>query len=313
MSLIRLVLLAAALLAGLATARIALAEEARMRGEFPAPAREASFLRSITISRIGGTDGPQLGFALERALNGPFEVLAGPGGRANSEGVLSGATSGEVESFPYTEKRKRCVERNDPNDRNKCTKEEEYDHPCTRRVVSINADLRIAAADSGQILYSEAKGQRDEVRWCRGSNPPRSVEASVSSMLGNIASAVRSDITPSIRNYEVRFRESRDGLNRDLHREFRDAVRLSMRDLPAACEAWAALNTKQSDHPSVIYDLGVCAEAQGNYEEALRLYQEAERLIPREKGMAIESANRIRALMQGRVDALERVRRRGGA
>lgn len=313
MSRSRTAVLLAATVAALGIASSVLAEEARMRGEFPAPAREASFLQSIAIGRIDGRDGPQLRFALERALSGSFEILSGPGARRNSEGALSGYVDGGVEESRYTEKRKRCIERNDPNNRNRCTKEEEYDHPCTRRVVNLNAEFRIAEAGSGRVLYSQSKPQRDEIRWCRGSNPARSVEETVTGMINTIAAQVRGDITPSIRNYEVRFRESRSDMRRDLHSRFRDTVRLSMRDLPAACSAWEQLNTEQPDHPSIVYDLGVCAEARGDYEGALRLYQDAERLIPREKGMAIESAQRVRALIQGRADAEERRRRRGGA
>jgi hypothetical protein len=297
------------LCAGLALAAAALpaqGEVVQITGEFPAPSREASFLTSLHVERFSGQDGQQLALAVERSLasGAPFVLVAGRAGRDGAEGSLTGAVSTGVEENPWKRKDKKCVER---DDKKKCIKEEETEVRCTRRVVNVNADLRIVRNTDGQIVYSRAFPFRAESTWCQGENPPGTVEDAVSGAIRDIAGSVRRDVTPSLETYRIRLRESTKGMAKDQAKSFKALIKSSQRDVVGACNAWGAMNQAAPGHPSLLFNLGLCAEQRGDYEGAVTLYRQAAAAGAKEGG---EGAGRASRLIAGREDARERARRR---
>ncbi len=297
--------LGAVLLAAIAAGG-ARAEVLQVTGEFPAANREASFLRSVSVERFGGTDGPTLAIAIERALtNSQFEVVGGRIGRDTAEGSISGAVSTGVDMQPFTRKEKKCVEKADDG---KCVREEEIEIPCIRRIIDMNADIRIVRNTDGKILYSEAQPFRDETTWCERQSPDRTVEAVVAGAIRNIAEAMRGALVPHVETYQVRVRESTKGLTKETAQRFKDLVKLTKRDPRGACAGWDALQAEAAGYPSLVFNLGVCAEQRGDYEGAVKLYTDAVRAGAVEGN---EAANRATRLIAGRADARERARRRG--
>jgi hypothetical protein len=294
----------AAIVAMLATVPVQ-AEVVQITGEFPAQYREAGLLSSLHIERFTGQDGPALAMAIERALsNAPFDLVAGRAGRGGAEGTMSGAVSTGVEETGYRKKEKKCVER-DAN--KKCTKEEEVETPCRRRVVNLTADLRLVRNTDGRIVYSRSHPFRDEISWCQGQSPYRTVEETVSTAINGIAGAVRGDVSPSVETYRIRLREGNKGMAKDVSKAFKASVKSSQRDWAGACTQWVAMNAATPGHPSLLYNLGLCAEQSGNYENAVSLYEQAARAGANE---GRDSAGRARRLIAGREDAQERAKRR---
>ncbi|UZK65931.1 hypothetical protein [Sphingomonas sp. M1-B02] len=293
---------AAFLLAG-----VAHAEVLEVTGEFPAPHREASFLTSLSIDRFSGQDGGTLQIALERALQGSgFELLGGRAGRDTAEGSMSGGVSAGVDERPFNKKEKRCTSK-DGN--GKCTKEEEVEVTCRRRIIDVNADIRIVRNTDGQILYSVPKPFREEVSWCPGGSPGRTAEEVVSSAIREIAYSVRADIVPELRTYKIRVRESTKGLSKDFAKRFKELVKLTKRDPRGACAGWQAMQAEAAGHPSLLFNLGLCSEQAGDFEAALATYRDAAQAGASE---GREGAERAARLIAGREDARERARRKQG-
>jgi hypothetical protein len=296
-------LLAATLLGGTAEAEVI-----EVIGEFPASNREASMLGSIAVERIGGQDGPALGIAIERALSDThFEVLAGRTGRDTAEGGISGAVSTGVEETGFKRKEKQCTSKDKDG---KCLKEEQVEINCRRRVITINADLRVVRNSDGRILYSDTKRSGDDVSWCRNERPARSAEDVISAALQGIAGGFRMEIAPHVETYRIRVRESSKGMPKDSARQFKGLVTLSKRDPRGACAGWDAMNRQAPGNASLVFNLGLCAEQRGDYEAALALYREAVPLIGGRGGEAADGADRAMRLIAGRKDAAERARRR---
>lgn len=285
---------------------VAHAETLQVTGEFPAANREASFLRSISVDRFGGADGPALGIAIERALtNSQFQVVGGRVGRDTAEGSVSGAVSTGVAMQPFTRKEKKCVEKADDG---KCVKEQEVEISCVRRIIDMNADVRIVRNTDGKILYSEAQPFRDETTWCARESPDRTVETVVAGAIRNIAESMRGALVPHVDTYQVRVRESTKGLTKETAQRFKELVKLTKRDARGACAGWEAMQAEAAGYPSLLFNLGVCAEQRGEYEAAVRFYTDAVRAGASEGN---EAANRATRLIAGRDDARERARRRG--
>lgn len=112
---------------------------------------------------------------------------------------------------------------------------------------------------------------------------------------------------PLISTYNVRVRESTKGLAKPAAAQFKALVTQTKRDARGACAGWQAMRAEAGAHPSLLFNLGVCAEQRGDYAPALALYREAASAGASE---AREAADRATRLIAGREDARERARRR---
>lgn len=293
---------------GIGGVQVAQAESVRMTGKFAAPYRDAAMLESLRIGRITGEDGQQLAMGIERALSRPdlegrahFDLIGGRRGDL-ADGTLGGHVTTGVQESRFKKKEKKCVEREGGRDSGKCLKEEEVEVDCTRRIINVNADLRLTREADGRVVYSVSRPRRDETSWCRGQNPYRTTEEAIRSMILDIAQNVRRDIAPTIETYSIRFRESTRDLPKALNRPFKDIVKQTQRDLPGACAAWTAMDGQAPGHPSITFDLALCAEAGGDYDAALRLYQKAAPLIGRGSNEATTGIERIERLIAAQED-----------
>lgn len=294
----------AAVLVAAGLVGVARAEVLEITGEFPARYREASLLHSLSIDRFEGQDGMALARGIERALGGShFELMGGRAGRNNAEGSLSGGVASGAEEAPFRKKEKQCVERD--KDR-KCLREEQVEVHCRRRIVTVRADLRLVDNQDGRILYSTQKPFRDETSWCGGDSPSRTVEDTISAAIAEMAQDVRYDLAPNVSTYKIRVREGTKGLSKDAAKRFKDLVKLTKRDPAGACAGWQAMHAEAGEHPSLLFNLGLCAEQSRDYEGALRLYRDA---AAAGAGEAREGAERAANLIAGREDAKARARR----
>ena len=285
-------------------AGIAQAEVLEITGEFAAPNREASLLHSLSIDRFSGQDGAALARAIEQGLSGThFDLMAGRTGRDVADGSLSGGVTSGVEESGYEKYEKRCVQKAQDG---KCQKEEQVKLYCRRRVINVNVDLRLVRNRDGRIVYSATKPFRDETVWCPGQNPQRTVEETISDAVRNLGYSVRGDIAPDVQTYRIRVRESDKGMSKEQGKRFKDLIKLTKRDARGACAGWAAMRAEAPGHPSLLFDLGLCAEQAGRYEEALALYRDAVRAGAAEGN---EGADRAMRLIAGREDAKLRGRR----
>ena len=287
-------------LAGVCVAGAAWGESAQMRGKFPANVREADLLENVVVDRFNGRDGRQFEAALEQAIGVPA---------GRPDGVLSGGVTTGVDESSYKGNEERCVEWKDGKSDGTCLKRAKVDVRCFRRVVNLTVSVRLARVADNMPVWSDNKPLRDETTWCEGKAPYRTTEEAVTAMIRDAAQRIRLDVRPRVETYKVRFREDRDAMPKDIGAEFKEIVKLSNRDVPAACRQWTALNGRLPDHPSILYNLGVCAEAAGGYADAQAFYRSAQAALPKRSSEMADSADRVARLMIARADDEEIARR----
>jgi hypothetical protein len=289
-------------LVGLGVAAGASAEVAQMRGKFPAAIREADLLETVVVDRFGGRDGRQFESALDQAIGAP---------NGQPDGVLSGGVTTGVEENKYQGSEERCVEWKDGKQDGSCLKRAQVQLPCIRRVINLTVSIRLVRVADNLPVWSDNRDSRDETSWCQGKSPLRTTEETVSSMIRDAAQRIRNDIRPSWETYKVRFREDRDGMAKDVGNDFKATVKRSVNDLRGACADWAQLDKRQPNHPSILYNLGVCAEASGAWPDAQNYYRSAQAALPKRSGDMADSINRVGRLMAARADDEEIARRKG--
>ncbi len=273
------------------------AESIEMTGTFAASAREVGRLPSLTVERFAGRDGQALSLQLERLLmtNGHFRLSPSGG-----DGLVSGAVSASVQEMPYRDRRKECAEKVEK----KCVREIEYDVRCTRRSIDLNVDVRVADRATDRIIYTAPITRVTGVNWCENGTPPGSPDQVIRGMIDSVARELAASFAPRTEPYRVKVLENDKGMSKEQKAAFKAAVKSTKRDVAGACAAWAALDRDLPNHPSVTYDLGICAEATGDLAGAEKLYSRAGTLGRGAEADA--SIARVRSLMAGREDAAAR-------
>lgn len=290
------------------------AETLTIEGLYPARVRAAADVGSLVVERFGGREGRELSFALEGMLaelaiyGQPYFRVVAERSSAPADAILSGIANAAVQNQPVEENRKVCVER-DGND--KCLREENQKIRCQRRTVTLSPSLRMARVDDGAIVYQRQMQERDQIVWCPDRAAARSVEETVSALIGNAIAQVRLDIAPVYRVDAIRVLEVRKGLDKDQSNRFRNALKATARDPQGACNIWQALDSEVPGQSSIVFNLALCAERRGDLEGARTRYGQAQTLLPRER--AIDAAlDRIGARQVAEADYAAREDRLSG-
>jgi hypothetical protein len=253
------------------------AEVLTVAGVYPADSDGAAAVRSISVERFGGEDGPALALRIEDGLRAAelqgqpwFRVI--PGGEA--EAVMRGTAQAEVYNSNYTAQRERCTQR---DDKDKCVERRKVDVDCRRRAVRLNTSLRLIARQ-GDLLFSDDRPEQAEVSWCDGDSRPKPTEAMVRDLVEQVVRRLRGDVAPVWRSEGIRVLEERKGLSKEDAAKFANALRLTKTDGQAACRQWQDLAAANPSHPATAFNIGLCAEAAGDLDGADRLYRVAAQL-----------------------------------
>lgn len=252
------------------------AETLSVNGVYPAGSDAAAALGSIAVERFGGVDGQQLGIAIADRLRGAridgeayFRLLPA-GALSEADAVLQGSAGAEARRRDSgTREDEVCVERDEERE---CIRREKRKVPCWDQVVRLDATVRLVGAQDGELIHAFDRGDEHVQRFCQGDDRP-STEGMVRHLVGRYADMLRNDLAPVQRFEEFRVMETRKGLSRDDGRAFRDAVRLTKDDVPGACNAWSALEATNPDNAAILFNLGLCAESQGELYEASDYYR----------------------------------------
>lgn len=265
------------LAAALCVAAPALAETLPVRGVYPAGSDAAAEVGVIAVEPFGGLDGQGLAIALSDRLRGVtidgqpwFRVVPNRSDIA-VDGVIQGTASSETSRRDAEPKeRDVCVERDDDD---KCIKRETQKIPCWELLVRLNPRIRLVSYDGALIEAIDGPRER-AVRWCRDEQRP-SEEELVRQMTDEIALDARYRLAPVQRLDDVRVMEKRDGFKGADRDAFREAIRLTKQDAGLSCDAFAGLEAANPANPSLLFNLGLCAESRGELDLADQYYRRA--------------------------------------
>lgn len=253
------------------------AETLPVSGVYPAGNDDAASLQTLAIDSFGGADGQQLAIAIadrlrDVAIDGePYFRVLPAAASADAEAVIEGTATAEVgrrDASPRDDEV--CVERDEDRD---CIRKEKVKIPCWETVVRLDASVRLVSID-GDLLHAVDGADEQTKRYCRGDDRP-AAEPMVRQLSGKFADRLRGDLAPIQRLDEIRVMETRKGLSGEDGRAFREGVRLTKTSHDAACATWSALEARNPDHVSVLFNLGLCAESRGSLDEAQGYYSRA--------------------------------------
>jgi len=300
----------------------AAAETLPVEGIYAAGTDAPSRSRSIALAGFAGRGGERLAFAIDSALRGAiiegrpwFELTfsepprgttytydrdADPAAyRGGADAVMRGIA--EVEWRDRDDGVKEVEECAARDDRGKCTEKKKVSYPCRAREVTLRPEVRLVARE-GELLYGKGDQLTASRRFCRdekGSAP--SVDSMSEELARQFADQVRSDLAPVERSEAIRVLEGREGMSKPDQTAFRAALKLTKTDVAAACRAFEALAAANPRSVTILFNIGLCHESEGDLEAAQRIYEDVLAMSPRkaepQEGLA-RIASRLRAERQ---------------
>lgn len=303
------------LLATLLAASPAAAEKVTLTGHFPARFPEASQLRRLAVIPFDGAGGSKVTAAVQAELTtgdetGPpwFTLVSGAAPRRGSrrigsEGTLSGSVQGGIADTPFEQRTFQCTQYSGK----KCVSYATVS--CVSRVVNMSVEARITRTSDGRVVYSAAKPLNEQISWCAG-QPAPTTDESVLRLALAAARDIKRDISPYSEQYVLKIKESTDGMSKPVKARFKTAVKLSVKDLQGSCRSWAELEAEAPTSAALLHDLGVCAEARGDFRAAGTYYDRSQALVPDGSKETAAATNRIRLLTQWRDQLAQQQSRR---
>jgi hypothetical protein len=285
------------------------AETLTVSGWYAAEQRDVAMLQSLAVDRFDGEDGPGLASAIEYALGqgrdrdgAPYYTLRSRYGDVDA--MVYGAMRVRVAFEDFKRKAKRCAA--DPQS-TKCKDDEkvEIDLACRRRIISANADIKVTRLDDDALIYNRALPQRNQTETCEGEKLPPAVDDIVDDLVRTIAGQFAAQITPYGRTEKIRIRETRSGMTKDDANQMKALIALTKRDEAGACRGWADMEERGVNHPTLKFNLGLCAEASGMLDMALGYYEPLA-ASSRNAVDVREAIDRVERRMAGEADDRER-------
>jgi tetratricopeptide (TPR) repeat protein len=295
----------AGLVAGLGLTLPAQAETLPVSGIYAAGEDAPSEVKLIALGNFGGRAGERLALAIDGELRRAVidgepwfditfdsrggerysiddrEGTLGPSGEILVDGgpqaIMRGYASVEVgESDSGTKEVEECIRRDDDD---KCVERGKVIYDCFDLNVALRPDVRLARID-GRLLYSRTDRLIASRRFCEDERSTPSVDGMLQGLIDQFAWTVRYDLAPSYLSQGYRVMESRKGIAKPDRKVFGNAVKLTKNDPLGACLAFAALEESNPQDVSVLFNVGLCEEGQGNLDQAAGYYRRVLALEP---------------------------------
>lgn len=227
-------------------------------------------------------------------LIGAQAIISGNVGRAS----LS-------DSYFY-ERRSRCADK-------KCKEMYYYKVGCTKRVISLSAEIKMVDVMRGDIIYADDMARSSTFYHCRDDSrilPSR--ESVAQDLAASIARSFTYKLTPHYRYFDVVLLEKPDldytDTQEDLLENALTYIEHNRYDKASALLTELVDSTGQQSYVA-FYNLGVVKEAQGNYDKARLYYERADSLMQEPVEAVSIAYNRINTVIEEQRIITEQMKR----
>lgn len=222
-------------------------------------------------------------------------ALVDPANAANlgkmvgAKGIYTGVvTASNASDNLYTEDRTRCVQHEIKYDKKgrpyegKCLRYERYKVKCIERIAIFSFVPKLIEVETGRVVYANTISQTAKASACEDSMKPLPSAVELIAKAKQSAKEIfRRDITPHYVTLEVKLMDAKDGITSNQAEEkLKQGIDFAkVNRMDRACELWAEARILSPNAPSILYNLGICAEVAGDLQQAYDLYRKADRLL----------------------------------
>ncbi|MFT5661190.1 MAG: tetratricopeptide (TPR) repeat protein [Sulfurimonas sp.] len=213
-----------------------------------------------------------------------------------AQAIISGNVGrSSLNDTHYYENRVGCSDK-------KCKKTYIYRVRCTKRVISLSADIKMVDVTRGDIIYADNMSRSSTYRHCRDDSRALPSKESVAQNLAtSIANSFTYKLTPHYRYFSVELLDKPDLDYTDEQEDLlENALKYMEHKRYDRAESLLTNLVESTDQQSYVafYNLGVVKETQGDYKKAKLYYERADNLTEKPVEAVSIAYNRIKAVIE---------------
>lgn len=225
-----------------------------------------------------------------------------------TKGIYTGAIiTANTSDGHFTETRRECAEwekiegeRKWYQAKDKCVKWKEYTVPCIKRDAIFSFTPKLIEVETGRIVYANTISGTASSSACQDRGAPLSSYDLIQQAKQPARAAFRNDVAPYYITIEIKLMDSTDDITSEkAEKEFEHGIDFAKNNrFDRACELWGEARTLSPDSTSILYNLGICSEITGEFEEAMDLYRKADRSLGKPDDRITAALGRVSEAIQ---------------
>lgn len=224
------------------------------------------------------------------------------GGLVGAQGIYAGVvTQAAWNDGPYKETRQDCVQREIKRDdkgrtyEGSCIRWRSHQVSCTKRVAGFACSAKLIEVRTSRILYAQNLSGTADASGCEDGKPLPGGPELLQKAKEIAKTEFRKNVAPHYVTKEVSLMDDTAGITSgDAKDKLKRGIEYAGKGrMDQACELWGESRILSPSAPSVLYDLGVCAESRGDFDAALKLYREADKQLGKPDDRITLALNRM--------------------
>ena len=234
-----------------------------------------------------------------------------------AQGIYTGSvTASQVKDSLYKEKRQECAQHKIERDKKgneyegKCINWRNYNVTCTKRDANFSVTPKLIEVSTAKILYSRNLSSSSSSSGCEDTSPPKSEQELLDKIKEDVKRQFIKDIAPYYITVEIKLMDSTNQIeSSDAKDKLKQGIDFADKGrMDNACEIWGQARILAPGSPSILYNLGVCAESRGDADAALNLYKQADKLIGKPDENITSALIRVSLAIKNRQKLTEQIK-----
>ena len=193
-----------------------------------------------------------------------------------AQGIYVGKVlNASVSSKTYQEDRRKCKQR---DENKKCIAYQNYKVTCYSKNAYFKVTPKLIKVETGEIVYARNISKKKAVKSCNNRLPSHA--ELLSELKNKVISEFVKDVAPHTGYSTLELIDDTKGLQPDQKKLFEQGINFANeKRMDRACALWKKIRAEGTETAAILYNLGVCVENDGDFNNALKLYKNADSLL----------------------------------
>jgi tetratricopeptide (TPR) repeat protein len=152
--------------------------------------------------------------------------------------------------------------------------------------------------ETGRVVYRAERKDSASYSACSGNGIPPDADL-MDEAITKVMAKIKSDIAPTTIRSNVKLMESPSSLAKTDAEQFSKGLEFAKAQrMDRACQIWSDLNKRtQGVDNALLFNLAVCQEADGNYEDALKLFEQVDQRLDQPDEAVSDALSRVKSTL----------------
>jgi tetratricopeptide (TPR) repeat protein len=240
------------------------------------------------------------------------------GDLVGAQGIYTGiVTQSAWNDSHYRETRQECTQREAKRDdkgrtyEGNCIRWRSRQVSCIKRVAGFACSPKLIEIRTSRVLYARHLSGSADASGCEDENPLPGGQELLQKAREIAKAEFRKDVAPHYVTRQVSLMDDTAGMTSgDAKDKLKQGIEYAAKGrMDQACELWGESRILSPSAPSVLYDLGICAESRGDFDAALKLYREADKQLGKPDDRITLALNRMTEAIRNRTKLQEQLKK----